>query len=108
MVQCERIQLPLKEPQSMCKKQNKKSKISANLVEALLEIVIAIVSFAIGMLVLWLFGVDLNWIADNSELAVLIGCAVFIFLLIVVCVVINGIKKLIHRNQKDNDDQPQQ
>ena len=107
MVQCERIQLSPKEQQSMCKKQNKKSKISANLVEALLEIAIAIVSFAIGMLVRWMFGVDLNWIGNNSELAVLIGCAVFIFLLIVVCVVINGIKKLIHRNQNDNNQSQQ-
>lgn len=91
----------------MCKKQNKKPTISANLVEALLEIAIAIVLFAIGILVLWLFGVDLNCVGENIELALLIGCVVFVLLLTVVYFAIRGIKKLVHRTKKDKNP-PQQ
>lgn len=91
----------------MCKKQNKKSTISANLVEALLEIAIAIVSFAIGILVLWLFDVDLNCVGENIELALLIGCVAFVLLLTVVYFAIRGIKKLVHRTKKDKNP-PQQ
>lgn len=92
----------------MCKKQNKKSKISANLVESLLELAITITSFAIGILVLWLFGVNTNWIVTNVELALLIGCIAFILLLMVVRLIIIGVKKLIHRNRNDVDNnQPQ-
>lgn len=92
----------------MCKKQNKKSKISANLVESLLELAITITCFTIGILVLWLFGVNTNWIATNVELALLIGCIAFILLLMVARLIIIGVKKLIHRNKNDVDNnQPQ-
>lgn len=85
----------------MCNKQNKKSKIVNNLLEGLLEIAIAIVCFGIGLLALWLLGIDFYTLFAEGELVILVGCIIFIAILLLVYFTAQKIKNRIRHDKND-------
>lgn len=78
-----------------------KTKFGEALLEALLEIVLAIICFAVGAFVMHLFGVD--FAEMDADLLILIGIAIFVVLFVMVSLVVKGIKKLTNKNS--NNDQ---
>ncbi|MBQ8433443.1 MAG: hypothetical protein IJX23_01375 [Clostridia bacterium] len=79
-----------------------KTKFGEALLEALLEILLVIICFAVGAFVMHLFGVDFAEI--DADLLILIGIAIFVVLFVLVSFVVKGIKKLSNKNA--NNDQP--
>lgn len=79
-----------------------KTKFGETLLEALLEIVLAVICFAVGALVMHVFGVDFS--SMDADLLILIGIAIFVALFVIVGLVVKGIKKLSNKNS--NNDQP--
>ena len=79
-----------------------KTKFGEALLEALLEIVLAIICFAVGAFMMHLFGVD--FAKMDADLLILIGIVIFVVLFVLVSFVIKGIKKFAHKNA--NNHQP--
>lgn len=74
----------------------KKSKIWNNLLEALLELILAIFCFVIGCFILKLFNVKVSSI--DADVVLLIGCIIFIAIFLLICYLINKIKE--SKNEK--------
>lgn len=81
-----------------------KTKFGEALLEALLEIVLAIICFAVGAFVMHLFGVD--FAEMDSDLLILIGMFAFFFVLLLVCIIVQWAKSIA--KSKRNNNQPKQ
>lgn len=81
---------------------NSNPKIGETLLEALIEIVLAVICFGIGTLVLNLFGVGFSlWEVDPDRI-ILIGVFAFLFVLALVCIIVQWAKSIAKGKQSSN------
>ena len=69
-----------------------KTKFRAALVELLSELLVTLLCLGIGALILALFGVDFSSPGLDWDLVVLLGCAVFVAVLVAVYALVQWIK----------------
>lgn len=69
-----------------------KPKFREAIAEALLELLVTLLCLGIGALILALFGVDFSSPGLDWDLVVLLGCAVFIAVLVAVYALVQWIK----------------
>lgn len=69
-----------------------KPKFREAIIEALLELLVTLLCLGIGALILSLFGVDFSSPGLDWDLVVLLGCAVFIAVLVAVYALVQWIK----------------
>ena len=72
------------------------ARLGEGAIELVLEIVITAVFFGVGALILWLFGVNIDFESADLDLIVLVGVAVFFAVFAVVAVIVKAIGK--HRS----------
>ena len=70
-----------------------KSKFLSILLEIVLELIIALICLGIGILMLWVFGVDFSSPNFDWDIALLLGALIFIILFLLVYFSIDKFKK---------------
>ncbi len=71
-----------------------KKKLKEALLEGLLEIVLTVICFGIGALIVSAFGVDFDTLNTEFDWVILLGCAVFLVLFVLVYAFVQWLKKI--------------
>jgi len=77
-----------------------KKRIRETMLEGLIEIVLTLICFGIGVLIISLFGMSLDSLHIDGDLILLLGLAVPAVLLGAVCALVQWFKKVIGNKRK--------
>ena len=77
-----------------------KKKIGEALLEALGELVLMLIFFGIGILIVRLFGVELDSSGLDDDLIILIGIIAFVVIFAIIWIMVQWIKKIIRNKRK--------